>query len=317
MRGLLIDLLKWTGLAAVVYVLLLIAAGTVSRFGADRNLKHTGGSDEMLFNRVRDIDTTARYDVLVTGSSHAYRGFDPRVFQRNGLRLFNLGSSAQTPAQTSVLLDHHLHRVRPGLVIMEVYPKAIEQPGIESALDVISNDRIDRSTLRMALATRHITVLNTLIYATFLQVTGLDRDRVSPEVRANGDRYIRGGYVQRGDTTYLPGRTTPFDIWTPLPAQRRQFAENVATIRATGARVVLVHTPVMPGHRLSGAAREDFTASCMALGTYYDLSDLFAATDTAMFYDGHHLTQRGVDHFNQVLIQRLRADGVLEGASGQ
>lgn len=311
MRGFLIDLLKWTGLAAVAYVVLLIAAGTVSRFGADRNLKYMRGSDEMLFNRVRDIDTTAAYDILVTGSSHAYRGFDPRIFDRHGLRLFNLGSSAQTPAQARVLLDHHLLRVHPRLVIMEVYPKAMDHPGIESALDVVSNDRIDLSTVRMALATRHIAVLNTLIYATFRQLAGLDRDRVEPELRANGDRYIRGGYVQRGDTTFRLGRTEPFAQWTPLPAQQRRFTENVELIRSTGAQVVLVHTPVMPGHRLAPTAQAEFNAFCTGLAPYLDMSELFAPTDTALFYDGHHLTQRGVDRFNAALIERLQGMGLL------
>ncbi|MDX9750952.1 MAG: hypothetical protein RBT71_07725 [Flavobacteriales bacterium] len=311
MRRFLIDLLKWTVLAAAVYVVLLVVAGSVSRAGQGRNLQYIRGSDEMLLHRVRDIDTSARYDVLVIGSSHAYRGFDPRIFQRHGLRMFNLGSGAQTPAQARVLLHHHLHRIRPRLVLMEMYPHAFAQSGIEPALDVISNDRVDLATVRMALGTRHVTVLNTLVYALFRQVLGGGDMDAGPLVRANGDRYISGGYVQRGDTTYRPGRTTPYTAWEPLPAQQRHFAANVAAVRAAGADVVLVHTPVMPGNRLIGPAHDAFTAYCTAIAPYYDMSDLFAPGDTALFYDGHHLTQRGVERFNTELVRRLGADGHL------
>src|SRR5262245_26702081 len=45
----------------------------------------------------QEFDQKEHYDVLVLGSSHAYRGYDPEHFAKRGLRMFNLGSTAQTP----------------------------------------------------------------------------------------------------------------------------------------------------------------------------------------------------------------------------
>lgn len=312
MRGFLTDLLKWTMLTAVLYGVLLIVTGSMSWAGRDRNLKYLRGSDEMLLDRLRDIDPAQRYDILVMGSSHAYRGMDPRVFAKHGWRMFNLGSSSQTPAQTAVLLEHHLHHIRPDLTVIEIFPSTFEHRGVEAALDVISNDRVDRATIRMAFGTGDITALNTLVYALFRQCLGLDGDHTGPAVRPNGDRYISGGYVQRGDTTYRPGRTAPFPDWQPLPRHLHRFEANIATLRAAGSDVVIVHTPVMPNFRRNEAGQAAVHQYFSAQGPYLDMSALFAPTDTALFYDGHHLTQRGVERFNAALIARLQADGHLK-----
>ena len=52
-----------------------------------------------MYLRKIDADTTINIDVLVLGSSHAYRGFDPRIFKKAGIKLFNFGSSGQTLLQ--------------------------------------------------------------------------------------------------------------------------------------------------------------------------------------------------------------------------
>ena len=70
------------------------------------NIYNLIGSDSFLYQRVREADTTANVNILVLGASHAYRGIDPRVFTEKGYRLFNLGSSSQTPLQTQILLKN-------------------------------------------------------------------------------------------------------------------------------------------------------------------------------------------------------------------
>ena len=76
-------------------------------------------------------------DVLFLGSSHAYRGFDPRIFRKRGYSSFNLGSSAQTPSQTKVWLKRYLKHLNPKIVIYEVYPGTFSSDGIEASLDLV------------------------------------------------------------------------------------------------------------------------------------------------------------------------------------
>ncbi|NHW60088.1 hypothetical protein HA378_33495, partial [Escherichia coli] len=76
-------------------------------------------------------------------SSHAYRGFDTRVFSKNGISSFNLGSSSQSPINTQVLLKQYLDRIKPKMIVYEVYAGTLSADGVESSLDMLSNNKID------------------------------------------------------------------------------------------------------------------------------------------------------------------------------
>jgi len=77
-------------------------------------------------------------DILFLGSSHSYRGFNPQYF--SGYKTFNLGSSAQTPIQTNLLLKRYLHQLNPKTIVYEVYPISLSIDGVESSSDIIAND---------------------------------------------------------------------------------------------------------------------------------------------------------------------------------
>ncbi|MEL6836555.1 MAG: hypothetical protein AAFP77_26380 [Bacteroidota bacterium] len=62
-------------------------------------------------------------DVLVLGSSHAYRSYHPTVLEDNlnEATVFNFGSSGQNPLTSYYVLDEVLRMHRPAVVIMDVY----------------------------------------------------------------------------------------------------------------------------------------------------------------------------------------------------
>lgn len=67
---------------------------------------------------------TENIDVLVLGSSHAYRAFDPQVIERElegNKKVFNFGSAAQTPVTSYFVLQEVLEKHRPKLVIYDIY----------------------------------------------------------------------------------------------------------------------------------------------------------------------------------------------------
>ena len=65
--------------------------------------KQRGGH---LHSRLLEINKHQNVDVLFLGSSHAYRGFDTRIFKESGIASFNLGSSSQAPVQSLLLLKN-------------------------------------------------------------------------------------------------------------------------------------------------------------------------------------------------------------------
>lgn len=148
------------------------------------------------YNRLKEVKSVSNVQLLFLGSSHSYRGFDTRIFKENGVNTFNLGTTAQSPIQTQLLLKRYLDKLNPELIIFEVYPPTFSVDGVEPSLDVISNDKNDLYSLQMALNTNKIRLYNTLLYASIRDVFSLNENFKSPTKLGN-DTYIKGGFVER------------------------------------------------------------------------------------------------------------------------
>lgn len=64
-------------------------------------------------------------DILVLGSSHAYRTFNPPAIEAelsSEYEIFNFGSSAQSPVTAYYILEEVLSKHQPKLVIVDLYP---------------------------------------------------------------------------------------------------------------------------------------------------------------------------------------------------
>lgn len=278
------------------------------------NLKYPLGGYGMLHSRLTELRQHGPADLVFLGSSHTYRGFDPRIWEARGMSAFNLGSSAQTPLQTEVLVNRYIDLLRPRLAIMEVHPAVLQDDGVESSLDLIANDRIDLATAHMALRVGHVLTFNALAYGKLRQLTGMDRAYREPQVKPqDGDRYIGDGYVEHAGGHFTP----PLE---PLTARKIQPAESqlaaldrvLKALRDRGIAVVLVEVPVT-GWYASGAYadREQFDALMAARATYVNMNGKVALDDSLHFYDKGHLNQAGAKVFNPVLIDTLMARGLL------
>ena len=125
--------------AIVFYCGLMIVWGELIRNQAyKKNLRYYIGYFNALKFRIGEIPGHKNTDILFLGSSHAYRSFDPRIFSHYGYSTLNLGSSAQTPVQTNMLLEKYLDVIKPGLIVYEVYPFTFSLDGLESCLDILS-----------------------------------------------------------------------------------------------------------------------------------------------------------------------------------
>src|SRR5437868_5764818 len=99
--------------AIAIYISLVILFGFVGLGSLKKNVNYKGSLPGHTYTRLRDADTTNNINILFIGSSHCYRGYDPRFFRSKNVRVFNLGSAAQTPIQTEILLDKYLKQLNP------------------------------------------------------------------------------------------------------------------------------------------------------------------------------------------------------------
>ncbi|MBP8824202.1 MAG: hypothetical protein KBH07_11205 [Flavobacteriales bacterium] len=304
------DVLLFGLLGAAIYVAFLFAAALRGAGDGPWNIKYRPGEFGGLWERVRDSTMHPPHDLLMIGSSLAYRGGDPRVFAKHGYRLYNLGSSAQTPLQTEVLLKRHWQHARADVVLFIVTEDVFCQKGYESSLDLIANDRIDQLSLCMVARTPNIALLNTTVYAVLRHAAGTVRPSDHNWPEGKHDVYVPGGYVERKGTTFNPRQWTPLQDSTPLVMQKEAFERCLEFVRKQGAQPVIISPPVTDGYWLA-PGKSWGLAYWQSLAPYYDYSRLHQGPDSLYFQDGRHQNQHGVVRFDRALVQDLVKDGWL------
>ncbi|MEN9640612.1 MAG: hypothetical protein RLZZ262_2481 [Bacteroidota bacterium] len=263
-----------------------------------------GGQEHKM---LRDFDPLQQYDVFVVGSSHAYRGYDPRLFEVHGYRLFNAGSSSQHPAVSDVLMRSMLPRLKnKPLVIFDLYHRILEIDPTESSIRVIANSLEPEMAFRIMMVKPNVSALNTLV-ARYLAPDGM--------IETEPKDYVRDGYCSRDvelqcDLDSLPGAFKIND------QAMHGLRNGLEWLTANGYRCVLVSHPMPPqkGRDIfqQGAVEAIQQVNHEFRVPYFDFTTYdFGEQWKSYFWDATHLNQRGVDVFNQLLIDTLCSAGYL------
>lgn len=302
MKRFLINFLLFSVYGLVFYILLNVAFGTFVPQRFKKNLNYKLGGNGFLYSRLKEADTTKNVDVLFLGSSHAYRGYDSRLFAKQGLKTFNLGSSSQSPLITEVFVERYLNQLNPKLVIFDIYPRVFESDGVESTLDVVANSKINKGIFELAFEVNNIKVYNTLIYSYFKQ-------KIKPitykeEPHRIPDTYIAGGYVE-SYKKYLPKKTIVPGKYEISDKQMDAFVRIVDLLKAKKIPYVLVQSPISKKLYSSIKNNHQVDEICSKYGKYYNFNETMNLPDS-VFFDDNHLNQLGVNQFNQKLIETLK-----------
>lgn len=257
--------------------------------------------------RLLEADTTRNIDILTLGSSHTYRGFDPRIFREHGIRMFNLGSSAQSPLQTQYLVQEYINRIKPGLVIYEVSSLTFSSDGLESALDLYRNvPRLDKGLLDMAITVNKIKSYNTFLYALFRK--SFEKKSRHESAQTKIDTYIPGGYVETKRPVDSAKQMKDFKKRAIAfnGIQTHAFEETMRLLQAQNIKVILVQAPVLRKFYQSITNESEFETYFSSFKgiPYYNFNEIASFNDD-QFYDHNHLNQQGVNKFNKMVIDTL------------
>ena len=273
------------------------------------NLIYKIGANGHMFTRMQEAQRIKKPDVLILGSSHAYRGYDTRIFKEYGYRAFNLGSSAQTPIQTLTLLLQYLDKIRPETIIYDVNPRMFFSDGVESSLDIIANDKVDKHTIEMAFEVNHIKTYNALIYGIKRDWFNLNHSFEESKIKGN-DKYVQGGFVETKMEYYRPAgikkRAIKFQ-----KNQVKAFEKSIEEIEKRGINLVLVFGPISKELYSSYSNMDDFNSKMKSYAEhykakYYNFNKISNLSDSQHFSDEHHLNQKGVKAFNHDLLNSIK-----------
>lgn len=303
MKDFILKAILFLGFNLLFYLTILFIWETALPSKLKPNIDYRIGSYGHLYSRLSEIKNYNNIDILFLGSSLAYRGFDTRFFFNNNLRTFNLGSSAQTPVQTKLLLKRYLDILNPKLIVYEVSPTTFALDGVESSLDIIANDVNDFYSWQMAFEINNIKTYNTLLYAHALDLLGLKKRYIEPVLKGN-DRYISGGYVERELSFYKRTRKEK-NLEGCVNYQVECFSEITEIIKSKNIELVFVYTPITKLKLMNYSKNSCFASIMFKHSNYYNFNDIISLNDSLNFYDSHHLNQIGVNNFNHSLLKLL------------
>tara|TARA_R100000935_G_scaffold1517_1_gene4874 strand:+ start:55901 stop:56836 length:936 start_codon:yes stop_codon:yes gene_type:complete len=249
------------------------------------------------YKRFKEADSTKNIDILFLGSSHAYRGFDTRIFRKEGYKTFNLGSSAQTPLHTKLLVNEYLELFNPKLIVYEVYPKPFTFDGVEASLRIIPN-KPNLSTTGLVITHKHAKVLNSHLFS--LKHKFLSNEVQIPKSKI--DTYVSGGFVERKMSYYSPEKFNSHDIIIN-EMQLENFKESITIFKKMNIPYILVQAPITSTRYNSFSNITYFNNLMSKQGTYFNFNVLMKLDDSLHFYDSHHLNQNGVSLFNDKFIK--------------
>lgn len=240
------------------------------------------------------------FDFIILGSSHAYRNFNPRLFESFGYSCINLGSSSQTPQNSIPLLKKYIHKCNN--IILEVYPATIGIDGTE-AFYVLNNDLSDKMLLaEMSANINNFRVYNLLSIHSWL-------NKSLKHLKIDTTNFYKG-YIATYDTVKPSVKYDTILISESIAKNQLKYIEDAIRIcRNENKNLYLVYAPVpskliidnetLVIKRLNELS-EMYNIRFFNWGRNHNLNDM------QHFFDDDHLNNAGVELFNTHLLKSIK-----------
>jgi len=267
------------------------------------NLQRNGGQELQMMSDLTSNPT--KYEAIVLGSSHAYRGYDPRIFELAGVSLFNAGTSAQNAKGSLVLYNEYL-RDRADVFILDVYDPVFELEGTESNMRLIQNVPTNKAALALVQQEWKMYTLNALA----VRLASFNVEDEAP----NTD-YVKNGFCEKKGILFAvePLNDSVFDSNEEM---FEAFETLIKQMQADGKRIVLCSHPLPASaglHNYHDKFLQRFSPLIERLGVpYIDLTYYTKGYGINEFADLSHLNQQGVVLYNQLLLQNTTFLEVLK-----
>ena len=285
------------------------------------NYHSTCGGYGQLLLRIREAQQVKDVDMLFIGSSHAYRGFDPREFKEQGISTFNLGSTSQTPYNSYYLLKEYLPAISPKVVVLDLYWNMLVQDGLESTIDIVSNAEHKGGVVEMVLESKNSLAFNSMFVNMIRRMhTPLHKQQ---QEESGADVYVAGGYTQslHAENTLTEEELDSLEpmVFEFSEVQKAHLNKIIRMCKRRGIQLVFVVTPVTAYYRNKLVNYAEYNATISALAARHNIPffDYNGRSDLELhnlkeFYDEDHLTQAGVSKFNKVFLEDLKDKEIIK-----
>ena len=266
----------------------------IYRFGEALNLK--GGNT---YQKFADFNPREKYDIVVIGSSHAYRSYDPRLFKENGINMFNLGTSAQTMVNSYFIAEGYIRSNTCKLVILDIFDGALIASETESSADLIQNISDDDVAFQLALHLREPRAINMYL----LRMMNTNRKPFYYDTN-----YVANGYSENNNTVKGKLNYSFYRKKEISAVQLEYFEKLLQYFKLHNIPYIIIDGPLPKTWDFKG--HQKFKKKVMTIveryqSTFIDYSSKLRLDEKKYFYDAHHLNQEGVNIYNRQLLYDL------------
>ena len=266
---------------------------------------HWFGGDT--YQRFNEFEKNKKFEVIILGSSHAYHGYDSRIFKASALNAFNLGTSGQSIFNTELIAKNLLNHSNCKLVVLDIYPGTFQTDGFESTSDLIANISSHSAAIEIAKGQKDIRVIN------MLALRFLSHKFSNPIYQ--DENYVNGGYVIRRDSVKKDFDFESYLSEYELTSKNLNALKNLLLyFNEQNIKCIVVNHP-MP-LKISPEKFELFDREIQAVVklTGHEFKNFASGHDLDTknhFYDHHHLNHAGVSIYNEQLIAYLKQNSYL------
>ena len=267
------------------------------------NLWEGGGT----WLKFQQFDKTKKWDVVVLGSSHAYRGYDPFVFSSYNLKMYNLGTSNQHMMCSYQIIKNHINKDNCKLLILDMFDKVFANNDIESKSDIIQNVDDDKTAIEIALASNDIRALNMITLRYFNKTLApLNIDTLG----------YNNGYLMARKILDPKKKDITKMNWNYKADENQKKYLRILLEHCRKEKINIVAVSHSVPQIYPMREHDKFLADVMPLFNnykvpYYDYTNYKEMGKIIFYSDPTHLNQIGAIKFNKMLIQDLIKDGFI------
>ena len=294
---------------SIIYIAFTAVVGITGVDKYVRNIVNLEGAYGYLQPRLKNAKNT-KSDIIVLGSSHAYEGIDPKLFEDTKYSVYNLGSSGQNPLVSYHILKEYAPFLEPKYLILEVYWSTYCSEGVtEACVDIISNDQLNSNYFSMALSSLKPKVINTFFSQWFRQIANIP-ERPQQDI-FNQINHERGFTELEG----VADKASLMNLGTARPkvnANKLRYIEKmVEYCKMNGIKPILIRTPVTKAYFNTLITYDEVTKPILTICNKYNVDFIDYNRDSTLeltnenFADKNHLNISGVKIFNNQLSNDL------------
>ena len=147
-------------------------------------------------------------------------------------------------------------------------------------------------------------MFNVLIYKMYRQLTRAEVGFSEPRSRKK-NTYVDGGFVESKPCYNNAKQKHERQALSMKRYQIEALDDISALLKKRGITLKLVFAPIAESYYSSFDGLETFAKTMRRYAEYYDFNELVELDEHLCFKDQHHLNQRGVELFDEKLIELL------------